>query len=226
MICGHTDWAEDILSTFSYGKAFLDINDALFKRYARCENEQEIKAAEQAWLQKIEDEYVQSRDPAGGGNTAQDHWGSGNMNRRLRRDADEDEYGNEEQEHTADEENDEDEASTEEEMDELPSISDDEEEMAELRRKVLQSRPFAEARNASETKGSPSLDSASRTSPGLREDSDAISGSDVDDAEFDKIINATPVTDRSGIAAKQKAKAQEKLTASFSRTVVQAPNKQ
>ena len=45
-ICGHSEWAEDILSSFSYGDAFLDINASLLKRYAACANEEEIKKQE------------------------------------------------------------------------------------------------------------------------------------------------------------------------------------
>src|SRR5262245_16172432 len=38
-ICGHANWAEDILASFSYGEAFLDINASLLKRYAACKDE-------------------------------------------------------------------------------------------------------------------------------------------------------------------------------------------
>ena len=61
----------------------------------------------------------------------------------------------------------------------------------------------------------------------LKEDSDIEADSDNgDDDEFDNIINATPVTDRIGIQAKQKAKTAEPLaSAVFTRTVVGAPKK-
>jgi pre-rRNA-processing protein TSR3 len=58
-ICGHPEWAEDILAPFSYGSSFLEINDAPLKRYAACANEEEVKAAETAWLAN-EDPHLQA----------------------------------------------------------------------------------------------------------------------------------------------------------------------
>jgi pre-rRNA-processing protein TSR3 len=100
---------------------------------------------------------------------------------------------------------------------------DDEEEMAELRRRVLASRPFS---NPTDTGQKQAPDKISRPVL-LKGDSDIEPDSDNgDDDEFDNIINATPVTDRIGIRAKQKAKAQEPIaSAVFSRTVVGAPKK-
>ncbi|KAH0131875.1 hypothetical protein KCU67_g16700, partial [Aureobasidium melanogenum] len=46
-----------------------------------------------------------------------------------------------------------------------------------------------------------------------------------EDDDFDNIMNATPVLDRSGIGAKQKQKAQDQISARFSRTVIDAPSK-
>lgn len=110
----------------------------------------------------------------------------------------------------------------EEDRPELPPMSDDEEEMAELRRKVLQSKPFANPPQAKEPSVLPQTEPA--PAPAVADDSDAISGSDLDgdDADFDDIINATPVTDRTGIVAKEKARQQDRLTATFSRTVLNA----
>ena len=45
-ICGHEDWAEIILQHFPYGQTFLEINSQLFRRYAACQSEEEIKKAE------------------------------------------------------------------------------------------------------------------------------------------------------------------------------------
>jgi len=99
---------------------------------------------------------------------------------------------------------------------------DEEEEMAELRRKVLASRPFSNPK-ASEKLAPERI---SRPVP-LKEDSDIEADSDNgDDDEFDNIIDATPVTDRIGIQAKQRVKTSEPLaSATFSRTVVGAPKK-
>jgi len=95
--------------------------------------------------------------------------------------------------------------------------------MAELRRRVLASKPFSNPK-ASEEKEAP--ERVSRPLP-LKEDSDIEPDSDNgDDDEFDNIIDATPVTDRTGIQAKLRARASEPLaSATFSRTVVGAPKK-
>lgn len=100
--------------------------------------------------------------------------------------------------------------------------SDDEEEMAELRRKVLQSKPFARSDETS------SKSTISTIAPPVARlvDSDDEPGSDNgEDDDFDNIINATPVTDRAGIQAQQRLKGREPVSAVFSRTVVNAPRK-
>lgn len=57
-------------------------------------------------------------------------------------------------------------------------------------------------------------------------DSDAESGSEEEDyADFDQITNATTVTDRTGITARERQKKMEQASASFSRTIVTAPEK-
>lgn len=121
--------------------------------------------------------------------------------------------------------------------------SDDEEEMAELRRRVLQSRPFMNP-TGGDQKPSAATSFINRTErdqkpppdkipkpEALPVDSDAESGSDLggdDDLAFDNIINATPVTDQTGIQAKQRLRGgpgDDHATAVFSRTVVGAPKK-
>ncbi|KAI9725051.1 MAG: hypothetical protein M1812_000327 [Candelaria pacifica] len=213
-ICGHHDWAEDVLSHFSYGQAFLEINHALLKRYAACSDEDEVKKAEEIWLEKIEREYSESRVTASAGDE-KDAWKGGNKNRRPAIDSDDEcDEGNSEEEKVQEEE--------EEDPPSLPDISDDEEEMAELRRKVLQSKPFT---NPMEADLQPRSEKAERSQP-LQEALDAEADSDNgEDDEFDDIINATPVTDRSGIRAKERVKGQEKVSAVFSRTLVNAPKK-
>ena len=240
-ICGRSDWAEEILSTFSYGQAFLDINEAVLKRYAACENEEGVKKAEEAWLAKIEKEYVDDR--AQREEEKDDVWAGGNHNRTRMLDEDSYEEGSEA---GSDDDNDdapnlvskdpttktaEDDGEEEEEEEETdpygmpPSDSEDEEEMAELRRRVLAAKPFANP--SSDERKAP--ERIARTEPAPQQDSDAESGSDIeggdDDDEFDNIINATPVTDRAGIVAKQRQKKQDAVSASFSRTVVDAPSK-
>jgi len=205
------------LTSFSYGDAFLEINSTVFKKYAACQDEEGIKNAEKEYLAMIEQEYADSRTDA-----KQDDWSGGNMNRRPAVEAasDEDEEGGSPKGsgEDADDSEDEDE---EEERPELPPMSDDEEEMAELRRKVLQSKPFANPQTSGPSH------KPIQTEPERRdrdEDSDdRLSGTDIeDDEDFDNIINATPVSDRSGIVAKERARAQDKATATFSRTVLGA----
>lgn len=235
-ICGHQDWAEIALQHFTYGKPFLEINSQLFKRYAACENEEDIKKAEEAWLAKLEKEYSDSRlkDPA----DEEDDWAGGNMNRREVFESDEEE--------DEEDKNDDDDAaadSGEEDGDtplqqgvplDLPPDEEDEDEeaeMAEIRRKILASRPFSETLSTQEARKEPnnSQDGTAMltTEPPAPIDSDAESGSGGEEEydDFDQIVNATPVTDRTGITARQRQKKLEQASASFSRTVVSAPNK-
>ena len=233
-ICGRRDWAEEILSTFSYGPAFLEINEAVLKRYAACKDEEEVKKAEEVWLAKIENEWKQDRAEREA--NEDDAWRGGNLNRIRNMDESEEEEDDEEEDG---EEGDADgkggakldgtdgEEEEEEEEDHMglpPEDSDDEEEMAELRRRVLQSKPFANP--TVDEKRQP--ERLARTEPAPHaEDSDAESGSDIgdDNDDFDTIMNATPITDRAGITAKQRQKDQDQISARFSRAVLSAPSK-
>jgi pre-rRNA-processing protein TSR3 len=233
-ICGHPEWAEQILEPFSYGQSFLDINSSILKRYATCKDEADIKKTQDAWMERLEKEYADSRADGEGGD---DLWKGGNTNHRAavssdEEDEDEDEDG--EGQGSGDEldgiylgKKPEKKVETEPEEDRDPfDISDDEddeEEMAELRRRVLASKPFS---NAKDTGQKTQPEKIARPVP-LKDDSDVEADSDNgDDDEFDDIINATPVTDRIGIQARQKARAPEPLaSAVFSRTVVGAPKK-
>ena len=248
-ICGHRDWAEEILSTFSYGQAFLDINETVLKRYAACKDEEEVKKAEEEWLAKIENEWREDREEREV--NKDDAWRGGNMNRRqLDVDDEEEEDGSGDEEGSdassmggiqlggpkpgesplpGDDEDDEDDR----DPFDLPS-EDDEEEMAELRRRVLASKPFSNPSTSESDRKAPeriSRPSEPEKPLALPEDSDAESGSDVggaEDDEFDNIMNAGPVTDRTGITAAQRKRAMEKegkLSATFSRAVVSAPSK-
>ncbi len=220
-ICGHADWATEVLQHFSYGQPFLEINSQLLKRYAACQTEEEIKKAEEIWLEKIEREYSESRaekDNNGEG----DAWAGGNVNRRDILDSDEsDQEGND----GGEEEEGEGEGSVINNgvsLD-LPEEEDDEEEMAELRRKVLASRPFSNPSTDEPSKAG--LDAVLKNAPPVQ-DSGAESGSDKGDYDdFDQIANATPVTDRTGIAARERQKKLDRASASFSRPVVSAPQK-
>ncbi|CAG8983250.1 hypothetical protein HYALB_00002686 [Hymenoscyphus albidus] len=231
-ICGHADWAEEVLSHFSYGPAFLEINSSILRRYAACTDEADIKKCEEAWMARLEKEYTDSRANGEDGEET-DMWKGGNTNHRAAAessDEDDDEDGDENDD---DDEVDgiylgtrpklvPDDTTPEKDPMDITDDEDDEEEMAELRRRVLASKPFSNPK-ASEK---PALEKVPRPVP-LKEDSDAETDSDNgEDDEFDNIINATPVTDNIGIQAKQKAKTSEPIaSAVFSRTVVDAPKK-
>lgn len=227
-ICGHEDWAEIVLQHFPYGKPFLEINAQLLRRYAACTSEEEIKKAEEDWLTKIEREYSESR-VAKAGESADDVWAGGNLNRREVMDSDE------EDEDAEDGSNEEDDGDTFQRNLDLPLDEDDEddkeEEMTHLRALVLKSRVFRDE---------PTKDTLPKT--GQRSgplanadavlntvlpavDSDAESGTDEDYGDFDQIANATPVTDRTGITATERQKKLETASATFSRTVLSAPRK-
>lgn len=226
-ICGHPDWAEDILATFSYGRAFLDINAALLKRYEACENEEEIKKAEEVWLAKIEHEYEQSRAEKEDG-AEDDVWAGGNQNRRvIDESSDEDDDEDEEEEQGPDPNN----------PYGLPE-SDDEEEMAELRRRVLASKPFTnpgakkeddddEEEEDGDKKKEPQRIPRTEPAPKAEEEQDEDrSDAGADDDEFDAFMNAQPTTDRTGINSRQRQKALDKQTATFSSGKVNAPSRQ
>ena len=218
-ICGHEDWAHEVLTHFSYGEPFLEINAQLLKRYAACANEEEIKKAEESWLAKIEREYSESRvEENGTGN--EDAWKGGNMNRRQALDSDD----GDEDDSDAPQSEDDDGEDGGVEVGYPLAISDgedDEEEMAELRRRVLASKPFSNP--SVEDKKPP--ERIARTVPVLA-DSDSEPGSDLGDNDaFDNIIDAIPVTDRTGINAKQKLRRQAEASAVFLRSTVDAPKK-
>lgn len=244
-ICGHEDWAKDVLKPFRYGDAFLDINSKLLKRYAACANEEDVKKTEEQWLAKIEREYAASRADA----AADDIWTVGNTNRRLldsdEEDSDEDEDDDPEHKKQKYENKIEEDENDDDEEDKDPfALSDDnnseeEAQMAEIRRKTLTSKSFQNPyldpdddnynNNNNKNSYKPQPTKITRPvdqTPVPREDSDAESGSaensdDGDDA-FDNIINATPVTDRTGIIESSRRKGKETFSASFSRTVVNA----
>jgi pre-rRNA-processing protein TSR3 len=233
-ICGHPEWAESILSTFSYGPAFIDINAALLKRYMACENEEQIKKAEEVWLEKIEREYAEHHaDKADG--VEEDVWAGGNMNRRAIDESDEDDEDDEdgEGEGSDDEEEEEDDEIDPRNPYDLPDDSDDEAEMAELRRRVLASKPFAnpvskDDESEDEKKAPeriPRTEPAPQTSKAGEDNDSAPQEADEEDDEFDSFMAAQPTTDRTGITSKQRSKAMDnKYT--FSSGSVKAPSRQ
>ncbi|KAJ9165104.1 Ribosome biogenesis protein TSR3 [Coniochaeta hoffmannii] len=245
-ICGHADWAEQILEPFSYGSAFLEINSSLLRRYAGCKDAAEVKKTEKEWMERLEREYADSREEQ----DADDLWKGGNQNRRAVVDSDEEEEDSEEEGEEEGEEGEEDAPDgiylgtkpkkfgkggfEEEEQEKDPfTISDDSEDdaqMEEIRRKILASKPFQgstvekiEPKTAPETIPRPHY----QFKPDSDVEPDSDNGSDAgDDAEFDDIINATPVTDRIGLNKLEKERAKyTTISSTFSSSSVSAPRR-
>ncbi|KAL6692736.1 DUF367 domain-containing protein [Trichoderma pleuroticola] len=176
-ICGHLEWAEQILAPFSYGPSFLEINSSLLKKYAACADEAEVKKTEEEWMERLEQEYAESREE---GNN--DIWTSGNTNRRAPIDSDDDEEEEDgDEDNSDDDENSEAEGSIDgiylgkrppkqkdqdkEDKDEededkdpyaLSDDSDDDAAMEEIRRKVLASKTFTNPNPNTDEKQKPS----------------------------------------------------------------------
>ncbi len=242
-ICGHLEWAEAILAPFSYGAAFLEINAALFKRYAACEDAVAVKKAEEEWMEKLEKEYADNREEA----SSTDLWEGGNVNRRAIVDSDDDEDEDEEDEDEDDEDdNSEKEGSVdgiylgkkpapgdlppaeEEEKDPyaISDDSDDDAQMEEIRRKILASKPFSNPADTSQKKAPETVARPSRLQPDVDAEPDSDNDEDGEDDEFDGIIDATPVTDRIGLNKLEKERARATITTrTFSSATVTAPKK-
>ncbi|QLG74413.1 hypothetical protein HG535_0G02960 [Zygotorulaspora mrakii] len=78
-IVGRVDWASELLSHFSWGPVFLELNKDLLEIYQKCTNSTSVKEAEASWLEKLELEIqerkAQSKD--------EDIWLTGNVNRQM-----------------------------------------------------------------------------------------------------------------------------------------------
>ncbi|KAK1757226.1 ribosome biogenesis protein TSR3 [Echria macrotheca] len=234
-ICGHPDWAREILAPFSYGEAFLEINDSLLRRYAACEDEAGVKRTEKEWMEQLEREYAENRE----GGDSNDIWV--NTNRRAPVKSSDDE---EDEEDDSDEEEEEEEGSvdgiylgtkppapqpqpkdpyaisSEEEEEE-----DDDAEMEAIRRKILASKPFAAKEEEKDKKAPETIPKPqpNRFKPDSDAEPDSDNGSDND--EFDNIIAATPVTDRLGLNKLEKERASATTSRTFSSASVSAPKR-
>ncbi|KAG5984870.1 hypothetical protein E4U55_002798 [Claviceps digitariae] len=284
-ICGHPDWAQQILEPFSYGESFLDINSRILKRYAACEDAAGVKKTEAEWMEKLEREYNESREQGSG----QDMWTSGNTNHRPDSSSDDDD-DEEEDDGDNDDDDDQDSDARSDRQDsrsvdgiylgkrpldpkpgEMPTHmadddprgdkdpfditddSDDEAAMQEIRRKVLASKTFSNLKpdqnpdTNTEKKQKPATipnphhrqqytvdlnaqpDSDNETAHDDDDDDDDDSNhSDAaaNDDDFDNILEATPVTDRIGLAKLEKERRQAAATSrSFSSNSVAAPSR-
>ncbi|KAI0397931.1 DUF367-domain-containing protein [Xylariaceae sp. FL0594] len=238
-ICGHPDWAEQVLRPFNYGESFLAINSKLLKKYALCADEAAIKQTEKEWLERLEREHAESRE-VGDDN---DLWGGGNVNRRVIEDSDEDSEQDDEEDGEGSEEGEESESVDGIYLGKKPAqwpqpgeessgaqkqkqkdpfdITDDEDEdeeaaMEEIRRKILASKPFA---NVDDTDKKPKPQAIPAPQPqrykvesDVEPDSDNGDSDGLGDDEFDNIIDATPITDRTGLAKLEKERAKATIT--------------
>lgn len=92
-IVGHMDWAEMLMDNFSWGAAFIDINRDLFEVYQGCTDSESVTAAQEAWLDKLDEEKKQRKERK----EDDDIWAMGNVNRGSNDDSSEEgEYSDEE----------------------------------------------------------------------------------------------------------------------------------
>ena len=107
--------------------------------------------------------------------------------------------------------------------------------MAELRRRVLASKPFTnpaprddeneDEDEKKEPERIPRTEPAPKSSKAEEEGDSEPPEGDGDDDEFDNFMAAQPTTDRTGIQSKQRAKAMDgKYKATFSSGSVKAPS--
>ncbi|KAK1527422.1 uncharacterized protein CCOS01_07684 [Colletotrichum costaricense] len=236
-ICGHPEWSEQVLAPFSYGEAFLEINGSLLKKYAASEDEKGVKKVQEEWLDRLDKEYADSREDA----DADDMWKGGNTNRRAMVDSDEEEDDDDDEDDESGDESGEGDSvdgiylgkkpakdHEEEEDDKDPyAISDDSDDdaaMEEIRRKVLASKTFSNPSAAEEKKKPESIARPQNLKPDSDVEPDSDNGED--DDEFDNIINATPVTDKIGLAKLEKERSQATTTSrTFSSNTVSAPKR-
>jgi pre-rRNA-processing protein TSR3 len=232
-ICGHREWAEEVLKPFSYGHAFLDINASLLRKYAACKDESEVKQTEKDWMAKLERDYSDSREAA----DSLDPWHTGNMNRLPEENSDEEDGSNEQ-----DRGNGSGEGKTPKGLhadldghatqvvglDDYHQESEEEEDMAEIRRKILASKPFANAKQDEPRQGLQTIPRSDLVAdPHKLPDSDNEDDSDGEDDDFDDIFEATPVTDRMGLARLEADRARKTTTTTkgFSSVSLSAPKR-
>ncbi|KAI1267079.1 hypothetical protein F5Y18DRAFT_355707 [Xylariaceae sp. FL1019] len=238
-ICGHPDWAEQVMRPFNYGESFLAINSKLLKKYAACADEAGIKECEKAWLERLEREHAESRENDDG-----DRWAGGNLNRRTLAESDSDEDAKDDDDEDSKDGKEEDnesvdgiylgkkpiqwpkpgegvgEASQTQKQKgpfDMTDDEDDEAEMEEIRRMVLKSKPFTETNDVDKKPKPqavpPSQPQRYHVESDMEPDSDngEYSDAEADDA-FDNIIDATPITDRTGLAKLEKERSRAAIT--------------
>ncbi|KAI1101156.1 DUF367-domain-containing protein [Jackrogersella minutella] len=249
-ICGHPDWAEDVLQPFNYGESFLAINSKILKKYAACADEDGIIKTEKEWMERLEREHAESRENA----DDDDLWKGGNVNRREIIDTDDEEEDGDDEADDEDKGGDGDDDSVDgiylgKKPTQWPKLgentkgqtqggsstdrfdisddSGDDAEMEEIRRKVLASKPFADSSTDQKPKplAVPPQPQRYQADSDIEPDSDNGEVEDDDDA-FDNIIDATPITDRVGLAKLEKERSKANvMSRTFSSGGVSAPER-
>ncbi|KAI1082575.1 DUF367-domain-containing protein [Whalleya microplaca] len=238
-ICGHADWAEEVLRPFNYGESFLNINSKVLRKYAACADEEEIKKTESEWMERLEREHAESRENA----DDDDLWKGGNVNRRIEVDTDSEEEEEEEGGEgngkgknrdddsldgiylgskppsqwpkPGDSTQDQGEGGHDKDHFDISDDGDDDAEMEEIRRKVLASKPFANPEEDGDRKPKPQAippPQPHRFQVDSDVEPDSDNGDEEDDDAFDNIIDATPITDRVGLTKLEKERARANVT--------------
>ncbi|KAK6536314.1 ribosome biogenesis protein tsr3 [Arthrobotrys megalospora] len=224
-ITGHPDWAEDIMLPFTWGHAFIEINEDLLDKYAACEDAEGVKAVETEWLNQLEESYKNKK--AGNADGENDIWAAGNQNRRYSLPPSESEEDDEEGDDDEDGDN-----SKQRNLQAgkqrnygLPPSDDEDDDMEEIRQKILNSKPFA---NPTSEQKSPS-NSQDRPPENLPGDSDNEEDSEKESDE-EEIYDAQPIAqpkDSNVTPSRRKQQRQGKkgFTASFSIAELAAPDR-
>lgn len=76
-IVGRMDLATELLSHFSWGLGFLELNKDLLEIYQQCTDAESVKKAEEEWLAQIDQEVQERKQQA----QSEDIWMMGNTNR-------------------------------------------------------------------------------------------------------------------------------------------------
>ncbi|KAG7109860.1 hypothetical protein HYQ44_011423 [Verticillium longisporum] len=227
------------------------MNGSLLKRYAACEDERAVKQVEDDWMARLEKEYADSREDGddvwAGGNVnrralipsdeeEEDDDGHESADGKKRADDDDDDdemdgiylghngatkAAKKNKANQTDDDDDDDD--DERDPYALSDDSDEDAAMEEIRRKVLASKTFANPQ-ASEKKKPDTIARPQQLKPDSDIEPDSDNGEDDDD--FDNIINATPVTDRIGLAKLEKERSQATVTSrTYSTNVTSAPGR-
>ncbi|KAK9469815.1 hypothetical protein V1512DRAFT_273650 [Lipomyces arxii] len=124
-ITGHTDWAAEIMSHFSWGHAFLQVNKDLLAVYSKCTDADSVMKAQEEWLEKIEQDYNDREAKKANGD---DIWLEGNMNHMsLNDDIEDSDEDDEDDEDDKDDRNDEEGDSEVEEVESELEVEEEEE---------------------------------------------------------------------------------------------------